>query len=314
MFTKLSMSGVLAAAVVGTSMVAVQAESAVLRYQKSGDWTALSDANPDDVLRTPGWAANPVGPAVGSLPGASDDARINFGGNTVTVTTSVPTVDRVQIGVDESGIVTVNAGGVLTANSLRAGNNNAAATGTLNVNDGGIVNANGIFWVGKEGSTGVVNINSGGTVNVASHLWWGEQATGNATVNINGTLNQTGGILGLGTTNAVDPSLGTAMVTVGDGGIFSLNNISSAVGLPSIQAGSLIDITGTGQILLPGDFVATLNDYVTAGKIVGEGLIGNVVVDLTSNDGFTTAYIPEPGSVMLIGAGAFGLLVRRKRA
>lgn len=313
MMRKFSTVGALAIAVVGSSMVAMQAESAVLRYQKSGDWAALSDANPDDVLRTPGWAGNPVGPAVGSAPGPADDARINFGGNTVSVTTVTDTVNRVQIGVDESGIVEVNNGGVLNANSLRAGNNGGAATGTLNVNNGGVVNVGGIFWAARtDGVSGVVNINSGGIVNAGDHLWWG--VTGSAIVNITGTLNQTGGILGLGTENASTPSGGTAVVTVGEGGVLSLNNISSDVGLPSIQAGSLIDIMGTGQIVLAGDFEGTLLDYVAAGKIVGEGLIGNVVVDQTTNPGFTTAYIPEPGSLMLIGAGVVGIIARRKRA
>lgn len=306
MMRKFSTVSALAFAVVGSSMVAMQSESAVLRYRASGDWTQITDGS------SPGWGPNPVGVGA-ALPGASDDARINFGNNTVTVTTAVPTTNAVQIAVDESGIVEVNNGGVLTTNSLRAGNNGGAATGTLNVNDGGVVNVNGIFWTARtSGVTGNVNINSGGTVNVASHLWWG--VTGTSTVNITGTLNQTGGILGLGTENASTPTGGVATVTVGDGGIFSLNNISSAAGLPSIQAGSLIDITGTGQILLSGDFEAVLNDYVTAGKIVGEGLVGNVVVDQTTNPGFTTAYIPEPGSLMLIGAGVAGILARRKRA
>lgn len=313
MMRKFSTVGALAIAVVGSSMVAMQAESAVLRYQKSGDWNELSDANPNDVDRTPGWAGNPVGPAVGSTPGSADDARINFGGNTVTVTTVTDTVNRLQIGVDESGIVEVDSGGVLNVNSLRAGNNGAAATGTLNVNDGGVVNINDIFWVARtDGVSGVVNINSGGTINADDHLWWG--VTGTATVNITGTLNHTGGILGLGTENASTPSGGAATVTVGEGGVFSLNNISSEVGLPSIQAGSLIDLVGSGQLVLAGDFEATLLDYVAAGKIVGEGLIGNVVVDQTTNPGFTTAFIPEPGSLMLVGAGVVGLIARRKQA
>jgi hypothetical protein len=300
--------GALAMAVSSGSMVAVQADADVLRYRASGDWTQLTDGS------TPGWGPNPVGVGT-SLPGAADDARINFGGNNVTVTTSVPTTDTVQIGVDESGTLVVNDGGVLTTNSLRAGNNGALATGTLDVNNGGVVNVNGIFWTARtSGVTGNVNINTGGTVNVANHLWWG--VTGTSTVNITGTLSQTGGILGLGTENASTASGGTATVTIGDGGSMILNNISSATGLPSIQAGSLIDITETGQLLLEGDFLDVLNDYVDAGKIVGDGALDNVSVNLIDIGGteFTQAVVPEPGSAVLLGAGTVSMLLRRKRA
>ncbi len=46
---------------------------------------------------------NPNNPAtVGSLPGAGDEARINFGGNTVTVTSTEATVGSVKVGVDST--------------------------------------------------------------------------------------------------------------------------------------------------------------------------------------------------------------------
>lgn len=296
---KFSTVGALAIAVAGSSMIAAHSDAAVLRYRASGDWSSITDG------ATPGWGPNPAGVGT-SLPGASDDARINFGGNIVTISTSVPAVNRVQIGVDESGTVDVVNGGVLTANlDILAGNNNSNATGTLNVNNGGTVNVGRILWSGSDNSNGVININNGGTVNVDSHLWWG--VTGSTTATINGFLNQTGGILGLGTDNASTATGGTALVTVGDGGLLSLSNISGS--LNSIQAGSSITITGTGELTLPGDFVDVLNDYVSNNLLLGDGL----VIDLTKNPGFTTAYLPEPGSFLLIGMGAAGVLARHRR-
>ncbi|MEQ8837909.1 MAG: hypothetical protein RID07_13975 [Lacipirellulaceae bacterium] len=230
----------LAALVAIMAMTVEQSYAATLRYRASGDWTQITDG------ATPGWGPNPVGVGT-SLPGAGDDARINFGGNTVQVTSTVPTVSRVQIGVDESGILIVQNGGNLTANlDILAGNNNANATGTLTVNDGGTVNVGRILWAANDNSNGNININPGGQVNVASHLWWG--VTGTAIANISGTLSQTGGILGLGTSNASTASGGTATVNIMSGGLLALNNISGAAGLPSIQAGSVIDITGTGEL------------------------------------------------------------------
>lgn len=307
---RIALKSLLALAVVGSTLVASQAEADTFRYRQTGNWTDVTDGT------TPGWGLNPNNNgSPGSLPGLGDDARINWGGNTVTVDSAVGEVSRVQIGVDESGTVVVANGGVLTATlDVLAGNNNANATGTLEVQSGGTVNIGRILWSANNNSTGVIDIQTGGVVNVASHLWWG--VTGAATVTITGTLNQTGGILGLGTSDASTASGGTAAVTIGDNGVLSLNNISGSAGLPSIQAGSEIDITGTGELRLPGDLTGLLQDYVDAGKIVGEGVASNpeLTIDTTKNPGFTTVYlvpVPEPSSLALLIAG--GLLGARRR-
>ncbi len=306
----------LATFVVATFVIADLSNAATFRYRQSGDWSTVTDGT------GPGWGLNPNndGSPGAGLPGSSDDARINFGGNTVTVTTTVPTVRKVQIGVDESGIVEVDNGGVLSTNSgsgdFLVGNNNANALGTLNVNTGGTVNVGRILWAANENSNGIININSGGLVNVQSHLWWG--VTGTATANISGTLTQSGGILGLGTSNASTASGGTATVNVLDGGRLELFNISGDAGLPSIQAGSSIDISGSGELTVPGDVVGLLTAYADALKIGGNGVPGptNLTIDLTKNPGFTTAYIsavPEPGSMLLLSIGLGALVVRRRR-
>jgi hypothetical protein len=256
----------------------------VYRYRLGGNWTEVTDGT------TPGWGINPNNngtPGVG-VPGLLDEARVNFAGNTVSVDTEVPAINRLLIGVDEFGVVDINNGGIIsTTEDVVVGNNgfdNAGSFegGTLNVNDGGTVEVGRILWASRQllgdSPLGLININSGGTVNVASHLWWG--VIGSAEINISGTLNQSGGILGLGTSNAVDPSSGTATVNILDGGLLALNNIHAGGTQSSIQAGSKIDIFGSGRVTLPGNFVAVLEGYRDAGLLFGEGVAG--AVDITT--------------------------------
>ena len=297
---------------VAVLVMASQLMAADIRYQNSGDWF---DADPND---------DGIGWQTGSLPGINDAARMNWGGNTVTLAGNAPDIGRLQIGVDESGTLEVNNGGVLSIVSAGSqdgqafvGNNGGAGpTGTLNVNNGGTVNVESILWSGfSTGVTGNINIAAGGTINVGNHLWLGYRGT--STINISGILNQTGGILGLGTNNAVSPGGGTAVVNILDGGLLALNNISGAVGQPSIQPGSSIDISGSGQLTVPFDAVGSLTGYANANLIGGNGVPGpsNLLIDFdVTNPGFTTVRaIPEPATMMLLGLSLGGLLVRRRQ-
>jgi len=114
----------LVCALVGV-MAAGQAMAADLRYQNSGDYF-------DTVAVTGsyGWQAGGGGP--GGLPGTSDSARCNWGNNTVTLSGVAPLLMRFQLGVDESGQLVVNSGGVLTTtgtqNSAVGNNNNSLRT------------------------------------------------------------------------------------------------------------------------------------------------------------------------------------------
>jgi len=79
--------------------------------------------------------------------------------------------------------------------------------------------------------------------------------------------------------------------------------------------GSFLNIIGSGELRLPGNFVGVLTDYANANKIGGLGVPGmsNLAIDTIKNPGFTTAYvlIPEPSTFGLLAFAGLGLALRR---
>jgi len=303
------------------------ANAATVRYQNSGDWfdVDLSDGN--------GWQG-------GSVPGAADVARANWGGwtgNTITLSGAAPDITRFQLGVDESGTLVVNNGGSITSTADSKVGNNNWVTGKLVINAGGTVTNNSWFGVatGNGGTKaagydpsnptatwgptyGIVEIN-GGVLDIVSHLWAatgganassGGAPTSRATITINsGGVINVGGNLGLGTINASTPSAGggIAILNVNDGGLLNLHHWDD---LNSIMDGSAIWIEGSGKVIVGGNRLTAVENYTAVGKI-----------QTTCQDGITATYyaltdkttiIPEPATMSLLGLGALALLKRRK--
>ncbi|MBE0543603.1 MAG: hypothetical protein IH623_19835 [Verrucomicrobia bacterium] len=239
--------------------------AANIRYMNSGDY-----------LEPAGWQG-------GVIPGTNDTARFNWGNNTVTLSGEAPLLRNFQMGVDESGQLVVNAGGILNTtgiggNSTVGNNANAGVIGRLTVNAGGEVNVTNVLFVGAS-ATGILT-NDGGTVSISSHLWVGTTVNGVGTISIaNGGILSVGGNIGLGTINASTPSNGKGSLYVQDGGILNLSNISP---VNSIQPNSVLDISGSGLVIIPGDFTAVMSDYTNALRITAYGGLGTVGIDYDS--------------------------------
>lgn len=271
-------------------MMAGQAMAATIRYQESGDYS-------DTVAVTGhGWQAGGGGP--GGLPGVADLGRLNWGNNTVTLTTT-ETIGRLQVGVDEQGNLVIANGGTLTtvAGSGQTGDvtigqgNNPAGTGTMTVEGGGTLNVANILYHGNI-ANGTSEIS--GTVNVTSHLWtgWTLGAVGTININNGGVLNVSGQ-LGL---NWRDNGA-VGYVNVKDGGVLNLSQIHPT---DSIRGSSVLDISGSGVVTIPGDLTAVMSAYTNALKIKAYGGLGTVGIDYNNmNEGKTTLFAIE-GEVPLL--------------
>jgi hypothetical protein len=310
----------------------VSVNAADLRYKANGPW---QDVEGVGGITGHGWQG-------GALPGAADTARANWGGwagNKITLDYAAPTITRFQLGVDESGTLEVNSGGSITATGNSVVGNNNWVTGKLIINTGGLVINNGWFGVGRgNGGTktagwdplnptatygatyGVVEIN-GGTLDIKSHLWAatggthassGGAPTSFATININaGGVILVGGNIGLGTGDASTPAAGggKATLNVNQGGLLNLHHWDDT---KSIQAGSVLNISGTGKVVIGGNRVTAANNYFTAGKIKAYGGAGTISAVYNSGTDKTTITAvsrmqPSPANGSMIGEGTVAL-------
>lgn len=274
--------------------------SASIRFHGSGSWDML-----EGVGQPEGWQS-----AV--APGTEDTVRANWGGDTGNVVTLnyATTIKNFELGVGESGEFHILSGGHLTTlNDSRIGNNGdtAARKGTLTIDAGGQVTINSWLGIGH-GTTGIATVS--GTLTTTSHLWMGgtsdADSNGSLTINNGGIVNVAGNI-GLGTINAGTPSGGVAVINVNDGGLLNLHQWSGAT---SIQDGSVMNINGTGTVIIGGNRVNEADAYFALGKIASDLGAIQSVYDETGE--FTTiTAVPEPATMILLGLG--GMLIRKRR-
>ena len=86
-------------------------------------------------------------------------------------------------------------------------------------------------------------------------------------------------------------------------------------GPATTDASRLINIAG-GKLVIGGDASAQAADLIARGILEGNGVVGNVNVDLLSDPGFTViTAVPEPATMTLLGLGSLaGLFFLRRRS
>jgi hypothetical protein len=163
-------------------------------------------------------------------------------------------------------------------------------TSVLNLYGNGSVTAGDSFFVGEPWW-------AAGIQNATVNLYGNSQATAKYVI-VSGHLNIYGGTVtalnGFLTGTATTGGWGSPLVT---------------------DASRLIDIAG-GKLIVVGDITAQVNDLIARGILEGNGVVGNVNIDLLSDPGFTViTAVPEPASVALLGLGGFAMmLVFRRRS
>jgi hypothetical protein len=112
-------------------------------------------------------------------------------------------------------------------------------------------------------NTAQMVVENGGSASFGNHLWIGFNPTADGTLIMNGGTVSVGQMFGLGWGGGK----GTALIK---GGTLNLSQWSA--GNPgSIAGASVLDVAGTGKVVLTGNWFTSVSNYVSSGQITANG-------------------------------------------
>lgn len=134
--------------------------------------------------------------------------------------------------------------------------------GTLIITNGGSLTCGGDNWTGIGiNQTGLMIIENGGSVSLGEHLWIGLDPGSDGTLIMNGGTMSVNGMFSCGW-------LGGKGTTLINGGTLNLNQWHPT---DSVKGDSLLNVAGTGKVVINGDQQASVINYIAAGKITANG-------------------------------------------
>jgi hypothetical protein len=157
--------------------------------------------------------------------------------------------------------------------------------GKLIITNGGSLTTGSDNWtaVGYN-SNALMVVENGASVNLGYHLWIGLDPGSDGTFIMNGGTVSVAGMFGMGWQGGK----GTAQI---NGGTLNLSQWSTSPG--SIQGASVLNLTGTGTVVITGNYVSSVSNYVSTGKITANGG-PNVAYGFDSGANKTTIQVAPP--------------------
>src|SRR6056297_1684422 len=159
---------------------------------------------------------------------------------------------------------------------------NGGGDDVLRIVEGGTLTT-GATWSAVAWSTDAsIIVEKGGTLSLGEHFWAG--VNGHATVDIYGTVN-VAGMYGIAFEAGWN---GSGVTSVIDDGVLNLANIHPTQSIPD---GSYLDVTNGGVINIDLDHVATVENYISLGRITADGGAGTPIVELIDGKTVISAQI-----------------------
>ncbi len=211
--------------------------------------------------------------------------------------------NKVVFNVSGAGTCFVSQAAV--AGQLSMGDNGPG--GTLIVTNGGSLNAGISDWcaIGYN-NTNLTRIEVGGSARFGSHLWIGFAPGSDGTLIIHGGTVSVGQMFGIGWNGGK----GTVRV---HGGTMNLSQWSSS-NPGSISGSSVLDLSG-GTVSISGNQVASVEDFIRSGRIIGYGGAGTVsnvfdgvVTRLTGIPAVPPPVTHDIGNLTIQQMGSFGVI------
>ncbi|HWQ91941.1 MAG TPA: hypothetical protein VN673_09740, partial [Clostridia bacterium] len=227
-------------------------------------WAIMGEVPPTEVVWNP--AANPTG-----------TGKWNEGANW---TGSVRPASVTKVIFNVHGAIPCTVTNAAVADYLVMGDNGPGGT-LIITNEGRLTTGNQNATILGYTSNAVMTVENGATASFGHQLWIGYFPDSEGTLLINGGTVSVAGTFGLGSQGGK----GTVRV---NGGTLNLSQWDDA----SIQFGSVLDLAGTGKVVISGNYQYSVEGFVLAGQITANGGAGNVVVDYNNiNVGQTTIYV-----------------------
>ncbi len=178
----------------------------------------------------------------GFLPGNVTLARFNISGASPCTVTNAAVARVVRMGIDggPGGTLIITNGGSLVCT---VGDDNWNAVGY--------------------NQTAEMIVETGGSASFGNHLWVGFSPGGDGTFIMNGGTASVTGMFGLGWNGGK----GTALIK---GGTLNLSQWSAS-SPGSIAGTSVLDVAGTGKVVITGNYFNSVSNYVSTGQITANG-------------------------------------------